>query len=87
MALLVLIILGSSLGWFGSILMRTEGAGEILRQIGVGVATTVVPGLLLNEGGFLGGLTLVALGGGALSGILALVIYNAILARGDNVQA
>ena len=37
MALFVLIILGLSLGWFSSILARTESAGAILRQMGVGV--------------------------------------------------
>ncbi len=87
MALLVLIILGTSLGWFGSILMRNERASDILRQIGVGVAATLVPGLMLNDGTFLGGLTLLALGGATLGGIAALALYNTLVARSDNVQA
>ena len=33
MALLVLIVLGATLGWLASIIARTEAPGAILRQI------------------------------------------------------
>ena len=36
MALLVLIVLGASLGWLASILARTEAPGTILRQVALG---------------------------------------------------
>lgn len=87
MALLVLVILGVSIGWFSSVLARTENAGDILRQIGVGVAAALVAGLVLNGGTVLGGLSLLALGAGTLGAMAALVLYHALLSRGENLEA
>jgi hypothetical protein len=78
MALFVLIILGLSLGWFSSILARTESAGLILRQMGIGVAATLIAGLALNSGSILGGLSLLGLGAGIAAALVALVIYHAL---------
>ena len=81
MALFVLLILGTSLGWFSSILARTDAAGAILRQIGVGMVAALVFGLVFNTGSVLGGLTLLGLGAGAGGAIVALVVYYMLVTR------
>lgn len=87
MALFVLIILGISLGWFSSILARTESAGAILRQMGVGVAGSLVAGLALNSGTALGGLSMFGLGAGAAAAFVALVLYNAVANREESANS
>ena len=81
MALLVLIIAGALLGWLASILARNESAGEILRQIGIGMVASLVAGLFVNSGTVLGGLSLMALGAGAGAAIVLLLAYHALLRR------
>lgn len=81
MALLVLIVLGASLGWLASILARTEAPGEILRQIALGVAVSVVAGELANEGTMIGSLSFLSLGVAAAATGVALVLYHAVRAR------
>jgi uncharacterized membrane protein YeaQ/YmgE (transglycosylase-associated protein family) len=83
MALLVLIVTGALLGWLASILARTESAGEILRQIGIGLIASLVAGLFVNSGAVLGGLSLLALAAGAGTAIVLLVGYHALLRRSD----
>jgi len=61
MALLLLILIGVSAGWLASIIARTEEAGEVVRQIGVGVIASLVVGILSNGNSILGGLTPIAL--------------------------
>lgn len=78
MALLVLIVLGVTLGWLASILARTEAPGDILRQIGASVAVSLVAGVLLNDGTVLGSLSFLALGVALAATIVALVLYHAI---------
>lgn len=87
MALFVLIILGISLGWFSSILARTEAAGSILRQIGVGIVAALVAGLSLNSGTMLGGLSLFGLGAGAVGAMAALALYHAIVTRREQANS
>lgn len=79
MALLVLIVLGATIGWLASILMRSEAPREILRQIGVGLVATLAVGLIANSGTFLGGLSFIALGSGMGAGIIALVAYHMLI--------
>lgn len=87
MALLVLIVLGATMGWLASILARTEAPGQIFRQMGTGVAVSVVAGVLLNDGTMLGSLSFVALGAALAASIAALVIYHAIMARRSKANA
>jgi uncharacterized membrane protein YeaQ/YmgE (transglycosylase-associated protein family) len=82
MALLVLIVLGITLGWLASIIGRTEDAGEILRQAAVGCGAALVSGLIANGGVVLGGLSLLALGIALAATIAVLVLYHAVLRRG-----
>jgi uncharacterized membrane protein YeaQ/YmgE (transglycosylase-associated protein family) len=81
MALLVLIVLGVTLGWLASILARTEAPADIFRQIGAGVAVSLVTGVLLNDGTMLGSLSFLALGVALAATCVALVLYHAIFRR------
>lgn len=81
MALLVLIVLGASLGWLASILARNEAPGEILRQVGLGLIVSVVAGEIANKGTMIGSLSFVSLGIALVSAGIALVIYHAVLRR------
>jgi uncharacterized membrane protein YeaQ/YmgE (transglycosylase-associated protein family) len=81
MALLVLIVLGATLGWLASILARTEAPGAILRQIAGGIAVSLVTGGIANGGTMLGSLSFLGLGVAlAVTGV-ALVLYHAIVRR------
>lgn len=81
MALLLLIAIGLTAGWLASIITRTEAAGEILRQLGVGLIGSLVAGLLINQGTILGGLTLLALGTSIAVAAALLVLYHAVLSQ------
>jgi len=85
MALLVLIVLGTTLGWLSSIIARTEEPGEILRQVAAGLLVALVAGVLSNSGVILGGLSLVALGIALAATVGALVIYHALVR--DRIEA
>lgn len=81
MALLVLIVLGTTLGWLASILARTEAPGDILRQIALGIVVSVVAGEIANEGTMIGSLSFLALGIALAATVAALVLYHAIFGR------
>ena len=81
MALLVLIVLGASLGWLASILARTEAPGSILRQVAIGVIVSVVAGEIANEGTMIGSLSFFSLGVALAATCVALVLYHAIFTR------
>ena len=81
MALLVLIILGATLGWLASILARTEAPRAILAQVAVGTVMSLVAGGVANDGTMLGGLSLLGLGVGLIVSVVALVLYHAIFTR------
>lgn len=77
MALLVLIVLGATLGWLASILARTDAPGNILRQVALGMAVSVVAGEIANEGTMIGSLSLVSLGIALSVTAAVLVLYHA----------
>lgn len=81
MALLVLIVLGGSLGWLASILARTEAPGTILRQIALGMVVSVVAGEIANDGTMIGSLSFVGLGIALAATGVALVLYHALARR------
>ena len=81
MALLVLIVLGTTLGWLASILARTEAPGDILRQIALGIVVSVVAGEIANEGTMIGSLSFLALGIALAATVAALVLFHAIRGR------
>lgn len=81
MALFLLIVVGMTLGWFASIVMRTDAARDIQRQMGVGLVMSLLAGLLMNSGTVLGQLSLPALGAAVGASIAALVVYYLVLVR------
>lgn len=81
MALLVLIVLGATLGWLASILARTEAPGDILRQVMLGVAISVVAGEIANDGTMIGSLSFLSLGIAFAATGIALVLYHALAHR------
>ena len=87
MALLVLIVLGVSLGWLASIIARTEAPGAILRQMAMGGTVSLIAGGIGNGGTMLGGLSLVGLGVALVAVAAALVLYHAMLSQSVNGDA
>ncbi|MBA4766965.1 MAG: hypothetical protein H2049_04925 [Porphyrobacter sp.] len=81
MALLVLIVLGATLGWLASILARTEAPGSILRQVMLGMIVSVVAGEIANDGTMIGSLSFLSLGVALGACAAALVLYHAIVSR------
>jgi len=81
MALLVLIVLGATLGWLASILARTEAPGSILRQVALGMVVSVVTGEIANDGTMIGSLSFLSLGVALAASAAALVLYHAIFTR------
>lgn len=79
MALLVLIVMGASLGWLASVLARTEAPGDILRQLALGMAVSVVAGEIANEGAMTGSLSLASLGIALAATAILLVLYHALI--------
>lgn len=78
MALLVLIVMGATLGWLASILARTEAPGDILRQLALGMAVSVVAGEIANEGTMVGSLSFLSLGIALSATVIVLVLYHAL---------
>jgi uncharacterized membrane protein YeaQ/YmgE (transglycosylase-associated protein family) len=81
MALLVLIVLGATLGWLASILARTEAPGAILRQVALGMVVAVVAGEIANDGTMIGSLSFLSLGVALAATGVALVLYHALARR------
>lgn len=81
MALLVLIVLGASLGWLASILARTEAPGDILRQMTVGMLVSVIAGEIANDGTMIGSLSVLSLGIASAATLAILVVYHALVRR------
>jgi uncharacterized membrane protein YeaQ/YmgE (transglycosylase-associated protein family) len=81
MALLVLIVLGATLGWLASILARTEATGDILRQVALGLLVSVVAGEIANDGTMIGSLSFLSLGVALAACIAAMVLYHAVFTR------
>ncbi|WP_086606597.1 hypothetical protein [Erythrobacter donghaensis] len=81
MALLVLIVLGATLGWLASILARTEAPGVILRQVLLGMVVSVIAGEIANDGTMIGSLSFLSLGIALAATSAALVLYHALVRR------
>lgn len=78
MALLVLIVLGATLGWLASILARDEAPGSILRQVALGAVVSVVAGEIANDGTIIGSLSFAGLGIAMAATGAMLVLYHAL---------
>ncbi len=81
---MVLIAMGTLLGWIASILGRTEQPGAILRQMLLSILAALGVGLFMNNWVMMGGLPLIALGAGAGASILVLIVYHIAFNRSSN---
>ena len=82
MALILLINLGALVGWIATILLRIEAAPAIIRMMAVGIAASLVAGLVANGGTFLGSLGWLAFGVALAASIVAVVGWFAYSSRG-----
>lgn len=71
--MILLILIGAVLGWLSSIVTRTEDRNGVLTEVGIGVASSLVAGLLANNGSIIGGLSATALLA-ALAGTIAVLV-------------
>ncbi|MEL6237877.1 MAG: hypothetical protein AAFQ90_04700 [Pseudomonadota bacterium] len=69
------------MGWFSSVLARTDEPGAILQQMGLGLVASFGFGIAFNTGSALGGLTWTGLIASIVGGALALGIYYALVTR------
>ncbi|MHA7820802.1 MAG: hypothetical protein ACX930_14240 [Erythrobacter sp.] len=76
MALLLLILIGVLMGWFGSIALRIDDKYAIRRLILIALGASLVVGLIANGGGFIGSLGWVAAGAAVLASVAALTGYQ-----------
>lgn len=79
MALILLIVIGAILGWLASIITRTEDRNGILTDMGVGVAGSLVAGLLVSNSSIIGGLSataLLAAIAGSVFALAALLLFQ-----------
>ena len=81
MALILLVLIGVLAGWFGSIVTRSEEKTAIRRQILVALIASLLVGLTLNSGTFMGSLSWLAMGAAVLACVLALVGNYFLLKR------
>lgn len=76
MALILLVIIGVLAGWFGSIVTRNEDKYAIRRMVLMSLAASLVVGLLVNSGSFIGSLSWLAMGAAVLACVVVLVGYH-----------
>ena len=81
MALILLVIIGVLAGWFGSIVTRNEDKYAIRRLILIALAASLVVGLLVNGGTFLGSLDWIAMGAAVLACVATLAGYHFYMKR------
>lgn len=76
MALILLVIIGVLAGWFSSIITRIEDRYAIRRLILMSLAASLVVGLVVNGGSFIGSLKWPAMGAAVLACIVVLAGYH-----------
>ena len=81
MALIILINIGALLGWLGSIILRLDAPGAVLRMILIAMLTSLVAGLFGNSGTVLGSLSWLGFGAAVGATLPAIVGYYAFATR------
>lgn len=76
MGLLILIVVGSLLGWLGSIVLRREGRGDILTMMGAGIVGSLLAGALLAKANLLASVGAVDLLWAVLGAVVAIAIAD-----------
>lgn len=79
MALILLLLIGLLAGWTGSIVTRTEDKYVIRWQILIALAASVMVGLIVNGGVFLGRIDWLALASAIVACVAALAAYHFFL--------
>ena len=75
MSLLIILLLGASMGWLASIVLRDDTPRAVLARVGVGVVGAFVCGVMASSVSLLEGVTLATLLAAALgaAGLLAAI--------------
>lgn len=76
MALLLLVVIGAVLGWLATIITRTDDRNGILTDVGIGLAGSLLAGLIANNGTVIGGLSAVALLAAIAGSVVLLAIFH-----------
>ena len=61
MGLLILIVMGATLGWLAAIVLQIDNRDGILRNVGAGMVGAILAGTLANAGSVLHGISALAL--------------------------
>lgn len=76
MGLIILIVLGSLIGWLTVIVLRLKNRQEVVLNIAAGVVGALLVGLATNHGSLLGGISPTALLWSFAGAIVSLVLAN-----------
>jgi uncharacterized membrane protein YeaQ/YmgE (transglycosylase-associated protein family) len=82
MALILVGLIGSLLGWLATIIARIKTSRSIVRHIIAGMIGATLGGLLASNGTLLHGLSAPALLSAITGAVIVLALYNALL-RGN----
>lgn len=61
MGLLILIVMGATLGWLAAIVLQSDSRDGILRNVGAGMVGAIVAGSIINPKSVLSGISATAL--------------------------
>ena len=78
MGLLILIVMGTTLGWLATVVLQVETRDDILRNVGSGVVGSIVAGAASNTGSVLQGITVTALLLAMLGACAVIGLANAV---------
>ncbi len=78
MGLLILTLVGAVLGWLATIILRIEDGGRIVAHALVGIAGSLLAGLLGGNGSILGGVSGPTLAWATLGTLVALAAFNVL---------
>ena len=78
MGLIILILTGALLGWLATILLMIEEGALIRRNVLAGLIGSVVTGLVMSGGLFLGTIMPLTLFYAATGAIMLIAIYNVV---------
>lgn len=78
MGLILLIAVGAILGWLASIFFRLDDRHDIMLNVGIGIAGSLMSALFIRPGAFLDGISASALLTGVAGSLLILTLFNVI---------
>ena len=81
MGLLILIVVGAILGWLATIVLRIEDGRNIATNAAVGVAGSLLAGLIAGNSSIVGAISGIALLWAVMGSIVALGAFNLLRQR------